>query len=253
MAKVAVFDSGLGSLSVIRPIQRAVKTEIVYLADRKNFPYGSKSRKELEWIIRGRIHDLSERFNPSLIVVGSNTPTLLLPHLIRDNVVGVTPPLEEAARLSDTGKMAVLATRSVATSAELLHFIRSRNLPDHLSFSMIDASELVSLVESGAFVSNPQRCRKAIRRILGPIIPRDEIDTVTLSSTHLPFLRSHFEVEFPDVAFLDPGEEVARVVRERLGDSPGREGFEIFASSDLEEFQRRLAHIGIREKVHPFA
>ena len=40
--KIVVFDSGLGSLSVIKAIQKKTKSDIIYLADKKNFPYGKK-------------------------------------------------------------------------------------------------------------------------------------------------------------------------------------------------------------------
>ncbi|MFB3114057.1 MAG: glutamate racemase, partial [Nitrosopumilaceae archaeon] len=40
MAKIAVFDSGLGSLSIIRSIQKTLKSEIIYFADQNSFPYG---------------------------------------------------------------------------------------------------------------------------------------------------------------------------------------------------------------------
>jgi len=46
MAKIAVFDSGFGSLSIIKPIQQAIKSDIVYFADQKNFPYGKKSKSK---------------------------------------------------------------------------------------------------------------------------------------------------------------------------------------------------------------
>ncbi|MDW0154803.1 MAG: hypothetical protein QOK83_00380 [Nitrososphaeraceae archaeon] len=40
---IAVFDSGLGSLSVIRGIRSLISKEnIIYFADKKNFPYGQK-------------------------------------------------------------------------------------------------------------------------------------------------------------------------------------------------------------------
>jgi len=35
MAKIVVFDSGFGSLSVIRPIQKAIKSDMIYYADQK--------------------------------------------------------------------------------------------------------------------------------------------------------------------------------------------------------------------------
>ena len=78
MAKIIVFDSGFGSLSIIKPIQQAIKSDIVYFADQKNFPYGKKSRYQLTKIITKTINMLEEKFAPDLIVVGSNTPSLLI-------------------------------------------------------------------------------------------------------------------------------------------------------------------------------
>ena len=34
--KIVVFDSGLGSLSIIKAIQKRTKADIIYLADKKN-------------------------------------------------------------------------------------------------------------------------------------------------------------------------------------------------------------------------
>jgi len=42
--KIAVFDSGFGSLSIIREIQKKIKGELIYFADQKNFPYGGKAK-----------------------------------------------------------------------------------------------------------------------------------------------------------------------------------------------------------------
>ena len=47
MARIAVFDSGLGSFSVIMAIKKVCKAEIIYFADQKNFPYGKKTKKQL--------------------------------------------------------------------------------------------------------------------------------------------------------------------------------------------------------------
>ena len=76
--KIVVFDSGFGSLSVIKEIQRKVKSDIIYFADQKNFPYGKKSKKQLLEIINQSLEKISKEFNPDLIVLASNTPSLLL-------------------------------------------------------------------------------------------------------------------------------------------------------------------------------
>ena len=52
---IVVFDSGLGSLSIIKEIQKKFKGELIYFADQKNFPYGLKSKIELENIIKETI------------------------------------------------------------------------------------------------------------------------------------------------------------------------------------------------------
>ena len=56
--KIVVFDSGFGSLSVIKEIQKKIKSDIIYFADQKNFPYGKKSRKQLLEIINQSLDNL---------------------------------------------------------------------------------------------------------------------------------------------------------------------------------------------------
>ncbi len=90
MAKIIVFDSGFGSLSIIRPIQQAVKSDIVYFADQKNFPYGKKSKSQLTKIITKTVSMLEEKFKPDLIVIGSNTPSLLVEINKKKNSKGLT-------------------------------------------------------------------------------------------------------------------------------------------------------------------
>ncbi|MBI3253874.1 MAG: glutamate racemase, partial [Nitrosopumilales archaeon] len=69
MAKIAVFDSGFGSISIIRSIQKKIKSNIIYFADQKNFPYGTKSVSELRGIIKSTISSLEKKFVPDLIVI----------------------------------------------------------------------------------------------------------------------------------------------------------------------------------------
>ena len=91
---IVVFDSGFGSLSIIREIQKKFKGELIYFADQKNFPYGTKSKPELEQIIKKTIVLLEKEFSPQLIVMASNTPTLLLDYgKISSKLVGVYPCL----------------------------------------------------------------------------------------------------------------------------------------------------------------
>ena len=115
MARIIVFDSGFGSLSVIKPIQHTIKSDLIYYADQKNFPYGKKSKSQLTKIITNRIKFLEEKFKPDLIVIGSNTPSLLV-EINKKNVVKVLPPIKMAAKISVTGNIAILTTLAAVKS-----------------------------------------------------------------------------------------------------------------------------------------
>ncbi|HZA07302.1 MAG TPA: hypothetical protein VE619_06325, partial [Nitrososphaeraceae archaeon] len=73
---VSVFDSGVGSLSIIRELKKEIPHEnLLYFADKAHFPYGNKSHTELREIIVNTVKYLG-RFKPKLIIIASNTPTI---------------------------------------------------------------------------------------------------------------------------------------------------------------------------------
>ena len=257
MARIAVFDSGLGSLSVIGAIRRRIRCEIVYLADRRSFPYGGKSRRELARIVRDTVRMLGERFGPDLVVVGSNTPTLMLDlesvgggGRRKRRVIGVLPPVREAARLSATGNIAVLATGAVVGGGYLADYVRSQKIPEDTAVHGIDCSRLVEVVESGGFATDPVGARRAVTEVLEERFERNRIDVATLSSTHLPFLRKILEERFPGTRFLDPAGGVARRVSEMVGPSAAERGsLRIYCTGDAAPLEANLRRLGMRNKV----
>ena len=249
MPKIAVFDSGLGSLSIIAPIRKKLKSEIIYFADQAYYPYGNKSVFELEKIIKSTVLKLQEKFHPDVIIIGSNTPSLLLDIKKYTKVIGVFPPLKEACRKTKTRTIAILATKSVVKSKALQCYIK-KNVPDKIKVIKLNASGLVNLVEAGMFMDKKESCKKTIKKILGPALKN--ADTVTLSSTHLPFLLPTLKEIFPGVTFLDPADAVAdQVVKLLKGKKSRRRTLKIFASGNIKAFQKRLGKIGIKNKVVP--
>ena len=212
MAKIIVFDSGFGSLSIIQPIQKAIKSNIIYFADQKNFPYGKKSKAQLTKIITKTLNFLDEKFQPDLIVIGSNTPSLLV-QINKKNIVKVLPPIKRAAKISVTGNIAVLATRATVRSKKLSEYLKKSRLPKHVHVKKIDASLLIDLVEHTKFIGNRKSCERTIRRVLSDQFSKFNVDVATLSSTHLPLLLPLLKKQFPMITFLDPAQEVAEKVR----------------------------------------
>ena len=249
MAKIAVFDSGFGSLSIIKPIQQAVKSDIVYFADQKNFPYGIKSKLELTKIITKTVNMLEEKFKPDLIVIGSNTPSLLV-EINKKNVVKVLPPIKKAAKISMTGNVAILATHAVVRSRKLSEYVRKSKLPKHVNLRRIDATQLVRLVEEGKFLNNQKLCEKTVRKVLSKQFSKSNIDVAILSSTHLPFLLPFLKKQFPNIIFVDPAKEIAQKIRKIVAKKPSKTNtMKIFTSSDPKKFQKYLWQIGIKKNV----
>jgi len=249
VAKIAVFDSGFGSLSIIKPIQQAVKSDIVYFADQKNFPYGKKSKLELTKIITKTVNMLEEKFKPDLIVIGSNTPSLLV-EINKKNTVKVLPPIKKAAKISMAGNVAILATHAVVRSRKLSEYVRKSKLPKHVNLRRIDATQLVRLVEEGKFLNNQKLCEKTVRKVLSKQFSKSNIDVAILSSTHLPFLLPFLKKQFPNITFVDPAKEIAQKIRKIVAKKPSKTNtIKIFTSSDPKKFQKYLWQIGIKKNV----
>ena len=211
MAKIVVFDSGLGSISIIKEIKKIMKTDIVYFADQKNYPYGNKSQAQIASIIKKTINMLEEKFTPDVIVVASNTPSLML-NLQTGKIVDVKPPLKLAQKKSKSKKIGILATKASVNSKGLENYVKENNIPKSYKIFKINGSNLVDLVESGKFLNNKKYCKKIIKKSLDDYIITEKIDVITLSSTHLLFLKTLLEKEFPQVEFIDPGSLVAKKI-----------------------------------------
>jgi glutamate racemase len=246
--KIVVFDSGLGSLSIIKAIQKKTKSDIIYLADRKNFPYGTKTKSQLYKIITDTIEKISERFDPDVIVLASNTPSLLFREKLPKNVITVLPPLEKIQKASN---VAILTTEIVAKSKELDNYIEQFN--DLEEVLKINCSELVELVESGKFLTHERDCVKTILKVLKDEFKENKIKIATLSSTHLPFLLPFLKKYFRGVEFLDPAEDVAIKISKLEKSKSTRNSLSIYTTESPKALQRNLKSMGISNKVNLFS
>ena len=246
--KIVVFDSGLGSLSIIKAIQKKTKSDIIYLADKKNFPYGTKTKSQLYKIITDTIEKISERFDPDVIVLASNTPSLLFREKLPKNVITVLPPLEKIQKASN---VAILTTEIIAKSKELDNYIEQFN--DLKEVLKINCSELVELVESGKFLTHERDCVKTILKVLKDEFKENKIKIATLSSTHLPFLLPFLKKYFRGVEFLDPAEDVAIKISKLEKSKSTRNSLSIYTTESPKALQRNLKSMGISNKVNLFS
>ncbi|CAM4528480.1 aspartate/glutamate racemase family protein [Nocardia ninae] len=211
---IAVFDAGLGSYSAVELLHRRLPDrDIVYLADRASFPYGAKTRTELLTVVDRAVRFLAE-FTPSAILLASNAPSVTILDDLHSPVpiFGVRPPIAEALAIAD--EVAVLGVRSLVESAELTEFLCTAAGAAIDRVHAVNASALVELVESGDFLFRREHTASAISDFLDALLAaHPAIDAITLSSTHLPWLRDYFERARPELHLFDPIEAVVDQIR----------------------------------------
>ncbi|MBM4054352.1 MAG: glutamate racemase [Planctomycetes bacterium] len=255
---IAIFDSGVGSLSIIKEIRNALPREnYIYLADKKHFPYGKKTHTELLRIVQNTIDYLSENFKPKLIVLASNTPSIQVLHEIEKTdaeIVGVFPPIGEAITASKTGHIAILATQNTVKSVELEEYIQSQKVPSTVKITKFNASGMVELVETGDFLSNKEKSRQVISEEFSRLDEIDSlVDTITLSSTHLPFLNEYFTTMKPALHLIDPAKIVAKKVTKLLEgnfqNTTQKGTLEILVSQEKQSLETIIRKLGIQEEI----
>jgi glutamate racemase len=242
-ARVGVFDSGVGGLSVLRALRAELpRHNFIYIADSGHAPYGE--RDEAHVIARSRAltaHLLDQGVQG--LVIACNTATAAAIDLLRAEhpqlpIIGVEPALKPAAALSKTRRIGVMATRSTLASNRF-QLLRD-SLQAQAEFVLQPCDGLADAIERGvAGAVSPENATEIIAACahhtmaMGRFgLKNGEIDTLVLGCTHYPFASAVLrELVGPDVQLVDTGEAVARQTRLRLAgavqpgaadDAPGR-------------------------------
>ena len=213
---IAVLDSGLGGLSVLRHLRRLMPGErFLYFGDSGNAPYGTKSREEVEALTLSAA-DMLMRRGLKALVVACNTATSAAIDTLRKKypdmiVVGIEPALKLAADRFPGGGIGVMAT-PVTLREEKFCRLLSR-YEGSCQVYRIPAPELVPLIEQGKV--DTELMEQTLHKLLDPY--KGKLDALVLGCTHYPFASHAMErLLGPTVAVVDGGDGTARETRHRL-------------------------------------
>jgi glutamate racemase len=256
---IAIFDSGLGSLSVIRGIRSYISKEnILYFADKRNFPYGQKSVDELEQIMADTISILSN-FSPKIIVVASITPSIQILSRIKSMstipILGVSIPLKEASKITKKKHIGILGSKATIKSRHLDERIKSE-VPQDIFVSKFDASQIIEIIENGIFLKNDELTFNTISRVLESL-EETNVDVLVLSSTHLSFIRSHLISMFPAIRIVDPTINAVKEIKHYLKTNnilrkTGQGRIRVIVNGDKNEFQTIIKTMGLPGPVESY-
>lgn len=214
---IAVFDSGVGGLSVLRELIRVLPEEnFLYFGDSENAPYGGKPTQEILAITLARAEDLFARGCKAL-VVACNTATSAAINDLRAKypdkiIIGIEPALKLAVTHFPKGRILVMATE--ATLRERKFAALMERVAQHCDIVKCPCPGLVEFVERGELTG--AAVEAALRAELKDCLTAPP-DAVVLGCTHYPFLRGAIRAvvgKTPEI--LDGAVGTAKETKRRL-------------------------------------
>ena len=212
---VAVFDSGVGGISVLRELIKEMPGEnYLYYGDSANAPYGRYTTEKVRQLTLNAAEILFSR-GAKALVVACNTATAAAINELRQQypekvIIGIEPALKVAADQFPGGHIGVMAT-PVTLREEKFHHQLER-FPG-VTVTTIAAPELVELVENGH--QNDEAVISYLQKLLGPYAGK--LDAVVLGCTHYPFAAEAIrKVLGENTVILDGGPGTARQTRRQL-------------------------------------
>ena len=184
---IGFFDSGIGGITLWKKITSLLPNEnTIYISDKKNCPYGEKSKKEIDEISIYNSRFLIDR-NCKIIVVACNTATTNSISKLRSKFkvpfIGIEPAIKPAALNSKTKKVGVLATKGTLTSN--LFFKTSSDQIADVELINTYGEGLIELIEKG---DCENELNVLLKKYLIPMIDYG-IDQLVLGCTHYPLIK----------------------------------------------------------------
>lgn len=214
---IGVFDSGLGGLTVFQALADLLPDEhLLYLGDTARYPYGPRSRDELQrfaveitsWLVDQGV---------KMVIVACNSATAAALDLLRASfevpIVGVVEPgVRAALSVTRSGRVGVVGTEM--TAASKVYEAAAEHLRADLDLSVLACPGFVEIVEDGD--TGSERAHRIVAAGLEPLLDWG-IDTLVLGCTHYPLLaRTIGDVVGREVTLVSSADETAFEVRDLL-------------------------------------
>jgi glutamate racemase len=215
VARIGVFDSGVGGLTVLQEVGRQLPNEsVLYFGDTARVPYGTRSaaeileftRQTLDWMVQQRV---------KMAIMACNTSSALALGTVQGEydlpILGVILPGARAAARQGQ-RIGVIATPATVSSDAYLNAIREAN--PHAEVWQVACPEFVPLIENNR-VADPYTLKIA-REYIQPLLDLS-IDTLVYGCTHYPHLEPILRQFVPKtVELINPAVAVVAAAAKEL-------------------------------------
>lgn len=217
---IAVFDSGVGGISVLRELIKIMPEEdYIYFGDSKNAPYGIKDKEEVRKLTIEAARQLFDQGAKGL-VVACNTATSAAVRVLREMypyipIVGIEPAVKPAVFCMEHPRVLVMAT-PMTIREEKFRKLMARYEQD-ATIIPLPCPGLMDFIERGDL--DGEDLHKYLTELLYAYA-NHQVDAAVLGCTHYPFARRQIQqVLGESVMIFDGGEGTAREMKRRLSES----------------------------------
>ncbi len=215
---IAVFDSGMGGISVFREIYKLMPNEdYIYYGDSANAPYGTKSVEKVRELTIGHVKRFIEKDHVKAIAIACNTATSAAVRTLREMypdipLVGVEPAIKPAVNSSEHPVIVVMATPRTLQE-EKFHNLEHL-YEDQATIFPLPCPGLMEYVERG-ILEGPE-LEQFLHGLLDPYLDKG-ITGIVLGCTHYPFVKDTIQkIAGPDVTMFDGSLGTAKELKRRI-------------------------------------
>lgn len=218
-APIAIFDSGIGGLTITKSIEQALPNEqLIYLADSAFAPYGEKSVTFIQQRTNA-IADYFMQLNVKAIVIACNTATVNAIDQLRSRInipiVGVEPAIKPAGQQSKNKNVGILVTLATSKNQRFISLVERYKNGANVYIQACPG--LVEAIEKGEVAH--KNTDLLLKEYLAPLQAKN-IDTLVLGCTHYPMLEKPIKTILGDqVKLLDTAQPVTKQLTKLLSDN----------------------------------
>ena len=252
--KIGIFDSGIGGFTILNSLLKTRRdVEVVYLADTKRIPFGSKNFNEIRCIAK-EICDFFKDKNLDALLIACNTTNACALDILEDNLkVPCFDLINSVSEVIDKQIIGVLATRTTVRSSYYKNAINSKK--ENTRIFQQECPEFVSEIEKEKL--NFDRLNSLSDLYLRPLISKN-IEELILGCSHYPliydFLRnkldSNIKIIDPSVALIKKFNESFAIPETYRYECISFENVKFFVTSERDEFSNKVKFwLGINKEI----
>lgn len=214
---IAVIDSGVGGISVLKELIRLMPNEnYIYFGDNENAPYGNKTAQEVRSLMFSNVGRLLED-GAKAIVIACNTATAASATALREKypdipIIGIEPAIKPSAKYKEHSNVLVMATTLTLKQEKFEELLERYS--DNVNIMTLACPGLMEYIEYG--ITEGKELEDFLEKLFSDV-RGIKFDSVVLGCTHYPHIKETIKKVLGDnIMVFDGGEGTAKETKRRL-------------------------------------